>query len=90
MRPASVVRQQRNSEAAAMGDQSKLVVDDQPHRQGQGRNIPQPGSDEDVQGHSLRPSDEPTEPRRRRVFQDLPEGDDDVEGHRIHHKNSSK
>ena len=74
-----------------MGDQSKLVVDDQPHRQGAGRSIPQPGSGEDVQGHTLRPSDEPVDRSTQRLFQQLPDSDDDdVEGHRLLGKNMAK
>ncbi|HET7726713.1 MAG TPA: hypothetical protein VFK54_05235 [Candidatus Limnocylindrales bacterium] len=74
-----------------MGDQQTRVVDDQPHRQGRGRSIPQPGSDEDVQGHSLRPSDEPADPSTSRLFQELPDSDeDDVEGHVFMGKNRIK
>lgn len=64
-----------------MGDESTRVVDDHPHRQGRGRSIPLPGSGEDVQGHSLRPSDEPVDPMPRRHLPDI--DDDDVEGHRF-------
>lgn len=69
-----------------MGDQSMRVVDDQPHRHGRGRNIPQPGDGEDVEGHRSPPPTEPTEERPQRLsdvrLRVLPDSDeDDVEGH---------
>jgi len=61
-----------------MGDDSTRLVDDQGRRPGRGRSIPQPGG-EDVQGHGLRPSDDPVDPTPQRLFPDSDE--DDVEGH---------
>jgi len=69
-----------------MGDQSTRVVDDQPHRHGRGRNIPQPDGGEDVVGHRSPSPTETAEERPQRLSDVRPHGlpdsdEDDVEGH---------
>lgn len=69
-----------------MGDLSKRLVDDQPHRHGRGRGIPQPDDGQDLEGHSIPAPDERPAmgPEQAIPSRGLPDSDeDDVEGHMV-------